>query len=101
MAPVAPDSPSPLLALALLPVLLLLGAIARICHRILFLPWLRRRHYERQGVRGPPFHPIVGNQKERFAAMEKSAHMNPVPLNQLTSEIVLPELHSLSKQYGA
>eukprot|EP00246_Nothoceros_aenigmaticus_P012008 TRINITY_DN3523_c0_g1_i1.p1 TRINITY_DN3523_c0_g1~~TRINITY_DN3523_c0_g1_i1.p1 ORF type:complete len:526 (+),score=84.25 TRINITY_DN3523_c0_g1_i1:346-1923(+) len=78
-------------------VVLLVGVIGR---HIALLPWLRRRHYEAQGLRGPAFRFILGNQKERVQAMLNSASKDPVPFDQLTAEIVLPELHALSQQYG-
>lgn len=78
--------------------LLLYGA-ARVSYSILWRPkWLERR-LKRQGIRGTPFRPLIGDMKE-FIRVIKEAWSKPMSLNHQIAARVDPFTLNTMQKYG-
>ncbi|KAF7817565.1 Cytochrome P450 734A1 [Senna tora] len=69
--------------------------IARLVRSIIWTPWLIRRHFEKQGIRGPPYRPISGNMKQNAEAQSQ-----PMRLCHDILPRVAPFYHRWSAMYG-
>ncbi|KAF7817564.1 cytochrome P450 734A1-like [Senna tora] len=67
--------------------------------RLIWTPWLIRRHFEKQGISGPPYRPISGNTKE-FLRMYAEARSKPMTLCHDIIPRVAPFYHRWSAMYG-
>ncbi|KAG2666594.1 hypothetical protein I3760_15G070700 [Carya illinoinensis] len=52
--------------------------LLKLLHSVLWLPWRIQDHFRRQGIRGPPYRPVVGNMPEvrRMTAEAQSKAMS-------------------------
>ncbi|XP_040996715.1 cytochrome P450 734A1-like [Juglans microcarpa x Juglans regia] len=50
--------------LLLLIVMTIFFLLLKLLHSVLWLPWRIQDHFRRQGIRGPPYRPVVGNTPE-------------------------------------
>ncbi|XP_040995744.1 cytochrome P450 734A1-like [Juglans microcarpa x Juglans regia] len=60
---------NPLLLLITMTIFFLL---LKVLHTFLWLPWRIQNHFRRQGIRGPPYRPVVGNMPEIHRMLAKA-----------------------------
>ncbi|PNX89649.1 cytochrome p450, partial [Trifolium pratense] len=85
--------------LLLLIFILLLVFIARITYSIIWLPWIISRHFNKQGIRGPPYRPIKGNTDE-IRCMFTEVQSQPMDLCHDIVQRVCPYYHRWASVYG-
>lgn len=73
--------------------------ILRVGISIIWTPWMIRRHFSKQGIRGPPYRPINGNTKEALRMYAK-AQSKPMELCHDILQRVAPFYHRWSAMYG-
>lgn len=94
------SSPPLLLFTALSLSFLFLCFLCRFIYSVFWVPWKLRRHFQRQGLRGPPGRPIFGNSGEM---RELIARAQSEPLAGFGHEImerVIPHYYHWSRRYG-
>ncbi|PNX89646.1 cytochrome p450 734a1-like protein, partial [Trifolium pratense] len=73
--------------------------IARITYSIIWLPWIISRHFNKQGIRGPPYRPIKGNTDE-IRCMFTEVQSQPMDLCHDIVQRVCPYYHRWASVYG-
>ncbi|KAF5468445.1 hypothetical protein F2P56_012595 [Juglans regia] len=63
--------------LLLLIVMTIFFLLLKLLHSVLWLPWRIQDHFRRQGIRGPPYRPVVGNTPE-IRRMYAEAQLKPM-----------------------
>ncbi|KAK6939440.1 Cytochrome P450 [Dillenia turbinata] len=85
--------------LGVVAVTIFLVLLLRSSYSILWVPWRIRSHFSNQGIKGPPYRPIVGNSAEIRHLIARSK-MNPIPFTHQILPRALPHYHTWSTLYG-
>ncbi|KAJ7557714.1 hypothetical protein O6H91_04G006500 [Diphasiastrum complanatum] len=75
------------------------GWIIGLFYQLWWKPFRLRKHYEKQGIQGPPFRPLIGNLLE-LRRLTETVPPQASSLTELSKRRVAPELLSFFGSYG-
>ncbi|KAG7024208.1 Cytochrome P450, partial [Cucurbita argyrosperma subsp. argyrosperma] len=88
-----------LFAFSLVVVALLLTILLKFLYSTFWLPWRIQIHFRKQGIKGPPYRPIIGNSTD-IRRLFAEAQSKPIPFHHDILSRALPFYFRWSGEYG-